>query len=50
MHNIERALENGRLLRALTGLNRKAFDELCAGFATVYQVIVQRDLQPRKRA
>jgi hypothetical protein len=29
MLNINRALENDRLLRTLTGLNRKAFDQLC---------------------
>ncbi len=27
MINLHRALNNDRLLRALTGLNRKAFDE-----------------------
>ncbi|MCX5965382.1 MAG: IS5/IS1182 family transposase, partial [Cyanobacteria bacterium] len=32
MLNIQRALENDRLLRALTGLNRQAFDALCEVF------------------
>lgn len=50
MLNIDRALENDRLLRALTGLNRKAFDELCEVFAAVYEEIVQSDPKPRKRA
>jgi hypothetical protein len=50
MLNIDRALSNDRLLRALTGLNRKAFDELCEGFATVYQERLQSDPKPRKRA
>ncbi|MEM1279540.1 MAG: IS5/IS1182 family transposase, partial [Cyanobacteria bacterium P01_H01_bin.152] len=32
MLNIERALNQERLLRALTGLNRKAFDTLLPTF------------------
>lgn len=50
MLNIQRALENDRLLRALTGLNRQAFDELCEVFGTVYQEAVQSDFKLRKRA
>jgi hypothetical protein len=50
MLNLHRALENDRLLRALTGLNRKAFDELCEIFGAVYQETLQSDLKPRKRA
>ncbi|MFM7449138.1 MAG: transposase family protein [Leptolyngbyaceae cyanobacterium] len=50
MLNIDRALENNRLLRALTGLNRKAFDELCEVFAAVYEETLQSDPKPRKRA
>ena len=50
MLNIDRALEHDRLLRALTGLNRKAFDALCEVFAAVYQETLQRDPKPRKRA
>lgn len=45
-----RALENDRLLRALTGLNRKAFNELCEVFGAVYQEQLERDPKPRKRA
>jgi len=48
--NIHRALENDRLLRALTGLNRKAFDELCEAFGVVYQATLQSNPKPRKRA
>jgi hypothetical protein len=50
MLNINRALENDRLLRSLTGLNRKAFDELCEVFSAVYQETLQSDPKPRKRA
>jgi hypothetical protein len=50
MLNIQRALENDRLLRALTGLNRKAFDALCAVFGSVYQERLENDPKPRKRA
>jgi len=50
MLNIHRALKNDRLLRALTGLNRKAFDELCAVFSAVYQETLQSDSKPRQRA
>lgn len=48
MLNIERALNQDRLLRALTGLNRKAFDALLPTFSAVYeQTLLQ---QPRQRA
>lgn len=50
MLNLNRALENDRLLRSLTGLNRKAFDELCKVFDRVYQETLQRQTKPRKRA
>jgi len=50
MLNIDRALENERLLRALTGLNRNAFDKLCEVFEVVYQEQLERDPNPRKRA
>lgn len=36
MLNIERALKQDRLLRAMTGLNRKAFDALLPTFSTIY--------------
>jgi len=37
-------------LRALTGLNRKAFDKLCQPFSEVYQETVESDPKPRQRA
>ncbi|NEQ25467.1 MAG: transposase [Microcoleus sp. SIO2G3] len=37
MLNIERVLKQDRLLRAMSGLNRKAFDELLPAFSTVYE-------------
>jgi hypothetical protein len=50
MLNIERALENDRLLRAVTGLNRKAFDQLCEVFGAAYQEELEGEAKPRKRA
>ena len=50
MLNIKRALGNDRLLRAFTGLNRKAFDELCLAFDFTYRATVEADSKPRKRA
>jgi hypothetical protein len=50
MLNISRALNNDRLIRALTGLNRKAFDELCVVFGAVYEASLQKNSAPRKRA
>jgi hypothetical protein len=50
MLNIERAMETERLLRALTGLNRKAFDELCEVFDAVYQRQRQVERKQRQRA
>ncbi len=50
MLNINRALKNDRLLRALTGVNRKAFDQLCEIFEVVYQESIKSDTKPRKRA
>lgn len=48
MLNIERALKQDRLLRAMIGLNRKAFDALVPTFSEVYeQSLVQH---PRQRA
>jgi hypothetical protein len=48
MLDIERALNQDRLLRALTGLNRKAFDALLADFSTLYEQ--SRQTRPRQRA
>ena len=48
MLDIGRVLNQNRLLRALTGLNLKAFDELVAAFSPPYEQI--RQTQPRQRA
>jgi hypothetical protein len=48
MINLHRALNNDRLIRALTGLNRKAFDALLPAFSTAWQAQLQT--QVRKRA
>ena len=48
MLNIERALKQDRLLRAMTGLNRKAFDALLPTFSKIYEQMCQT--QPRQRA
>jgi hypothetical protein len=48
MLDVERVLNQDRLLRALTGLNRKAFDELLSVFSPVYEQA--RHTQPRQRA
>ena len=37
MLNVERALKQDRLLRALTGLNRKAFESLLKSFHQIYE-------------
>jgi hypothetical protein len=50
MLNITRAFNNDRLIRALTGLNHKAFEELCVVFGPVYEESLQAALKPRKRA
>ena len=48
MLNIERTLNDERLLRALSGMNRQAFEQLLATFDLVYQEIQLN--QPRIRA
>ena len=48
MLNIEGALKQDRLLRALTGLNQKAFDALLPTFRAIYFDIQQK--KPRQRA
>jgi len=50
MLDIERALRNERLLRALTGLNRKGFEQICGVFEEVYQAELAKDTRPRRRA
>lgn len=48
MLNIEGALKQDRLLRALTGLNRKAFDALLPSFSSIY--FETQQTKPRQRA
>ncbi|WP_293071272.1 MULTISPECIES: transposase family protein, partial [unclassified Okeania] len=48
MLNIERALKQDRLLRALTGLNRKAFESLLKSFHQIYQQTLLE--KPRQRS
>lgn len=52
MLDLQRALKHDRLLRALTGLNRKAFEELKADFAQALAEaeVPRRSPQPRQRA
>jgi hypothetical protein len=47
MLDIQRALKQDRLLRALSGLNRKAFDGLLETFSPLYEQT--RHTQPRQR-
>lgn len=49
MLNIERALNQDRLLRALTGLNRKAFDALLPTFSEVYEQTMHQRRRQRAR-
>lgn len=44
MLSLERILNDDRLLRAMTGLNRQAFDALLPSFAAAYE---QRPLKPQ---
>jgi hypothetical protein len=50
--NLQRAFKSDRLLRALTGLNRKAFEELKTTFAQVLAnaAVPRRSRLPRQRA
>lgn len=52
MLNLQRAFKSDRLLRALTGLNRKAFEELKSTFAEVLAnaAVPRRSRLPRQRA
>ena len=52
MLNIQKIIKDDRLLRAITGLNKKAFDELKETLAQVVpqQEIPRRSQQPRQRA
>jgi DDE superfamily endonuclease/Helix-turn-helix of DDE superfamily endonuclease len=51
MLNLERALNQDRLLRALTGLNRKAFDALLPSFEQAYEArrIAEKPVRQRAR-
>jgi len=50
MLNLERILQNDRLLRAMTGLNRKAFEELLPSFSEAYGQSQNKPEVERKRA
>jgi DDE superfamily endonuclease/Helix-turn-helix of DDE superfamily endonuclease len=51
MLDINRVLKEDRLLRAFTGLNRKAFDQLSQGFSIVLKLeALASNLKHRKRA
>jgi hypothetical protein len=50
MLNLERILNQARLIRAITGLNRKAFEELVPSFTEAYEQSLVKPLEERKRA
>jgi hypothetical protein len=50
MLNLDRILNQDRLLRAMTGLNRKAFEELLPSFAQAYKRSLFNPLAERQRA
>ena len=52
MLKLKRVMKDGRLLRALTGLNRKAFEELKEVFSEALgeEEVPRRSKKPRKRA
>lgn len=50
MLNLERVLNQDRLLRALTGLNRQAFDALLPSFEQAYEASRDAIKPVRKRA
>jgi hypothetical protein len=50
MLNLERILNSDRLIRALTGLNRKAFEALLPSFNQAYQQRVTQPQSQRQRA
>lgn len=50
MLNLERILQNDRLLRAMTGLNRKAFEELLPSFSETNRQSQTKPEGERKRA
>jgi hypothetical protein len=50
MLNLERILQCERLTRAMTGLNRKAFEELLPSFTPAYEQSQMKPGVKRKRA
>jgi hypothetical protein len=48
MLNLERILKQDRLVRALTGLNRKAFEALLPSFTEAYERSLFNDPQGRQ--
>jgi Helix-turn-helix of DDE superfamily endonuclease len=50
MLNLERILNQDRLIRAITGLNRKAFEELVPSFTEAYEQSLVKPVEDRKRA
>ena len=50
MLNLERILNQDRLMRAMTGLNRQAFDELLPSFTAAYQQSLVQPERVRQRA
>ena len=50
MLNLERIFQQDRLMRAITGLNRKAFEELLASFTSAYEQSLINPEVDRKRA
>lgn len=50
MLNLERIVNQDRLLRAMTGLNRKAFDALLPSFSAAYQYSLFQPEKVRKRS
>ena len=49
MLNIERLLKQDRLVRAMTGLNLKAFKAIESSFAEAYQESLNKPEKERKR-
>ena len=50
MLNLERILKQDRLMRAMTGLNLKAFEELLPSFSQAYEQSLVKPLEERQRA
>jgi DDE superfamily endonuclease/Helix-turn-helix of DDE superfamily endonuclease len=50
MLNLARILNQDRLIRAITGLNRKAFEELLPSFTETYEQSLLKPAEERKRA